>query len=69
MSLAICVTRLDLVNVFGDLCDDGGVDSELLLAHQGFTGKFQQNALVGGRHQGNYIFSDPACCGGSCFCT
>ena len=39
---------LDLLDVFRDLGGDRGVDSELLLAHQGFAGKFEQDALVGG---------------------
>ena len=32
----------------GDLVGDGRVDAELLLAHQGFAGQLQENALISG---------------------
>ena len=42
---------LDFGDVLGDLRGDGGVDAELLLAHEGFAGQLQQDAAVdGGGH-------------------
>ena len=41
---------LDFADVLGDLRGHGGIDAELLLAHQSFAGEFQKDALVGGRH-------------------
>ena len=42
---------LDLGDLLGDLGRDGRVDAELLLAHQGFAGEFQQDpADRRGRH-------------------
>ncbi len=52
--------RLNLEDVFGDLGRDRRIDSELLLAHQGFTGKLQQNALVGGSGHIRTIISSAA---------
>ena len=39
---------LDLGDVLGDLRRDGRVDAVGLLAHQGFAGEFEEDALVGG---------------------
>ena len=36
-------------DVLGDLRGDGGIDAELLLAHQGFAGELQEDAAVGRR--------------------
>ena len=33
---------------------DGGVDAVALLAHQGFTGQFQEDALVGDDGRGGH---------------
>ena len=41
---------LDLGDVLGDLRRHGGVDAELLLAHEGFTGQLQQDPAVTRRH-------------------
>ena len=46
---------LDLADVLGDLRRDGGVDPELLLAHEGFAGEFQEDATVGGADIGAII--------------
>ena len=42
--------RLDLGDVLGDLRRHGGIDAELLLAHEGFTGQLQQDPAVTGSH-------------------
>ena len=39
---------LDVGDLAGDLVGDGRVDAEFLLAHQGFAGQLQENALIGG---------------------
>ena len=41
---------LDLGDVLGDLRRHAGIDAELLLAHQGFTGELQQDPAVTRRH-------------------
>ena len=40
---------LDLGDVLGDLRGDGGIDAELLLAHEGFAGELQQDPTVTAR--------------------
>ena len=39
--------RLNLTDIVGDASRHGGIDAELLVAHQGFARQFQQDALVG----------------------
>ena len=46
--------RLDFGDVFRDLRRHGRVDAVGLLAHQGFAGKFQENAFVGGAGWGSH---------------
>ena len=47
---------LDLADVPGDAGGDRRVDPELLLAHEGFTGEFQEDTAIDGRrHRGDYI--------------
>ena len=47
---------LDFADLLCDLCGDGGVDPEVLLAHQGFAGELQEDAMVDGSgHRGDYI--------------
>ena len=45
---------LDFGDVQGDLVGDGGIDPVGLLAHQGFAGKFQEDAFVGGAGLGGH---------------
>ena len=37
---------LDLADVAGDARGDGGIDAELLVAHQGFARQLEEDALV-----------------------
>src|SRR5665213_2901829 len=45
---------LNLGDVFGDARRDGGIDAELLLAHEGFPGQLQQDPAVTRLHPDNY---------------
>ena len=48
MTMAVSTPSvLHLLDVARDLHRDGRIDAVLLLAHQGFAGKLQENALVG----------------------
>ena len=49
---------LDLGDVLGDLRRHGGVDAELLLAHEGFTGELQQDPAVTRWHIRSIIFGN-----------
>ena len=49
MTIAVCTPRrLDFRDVFGDAGGDGRVHAVALVAHEGFAGQLQKDALVGG---------------------
>jgi hypothetical protein len=39
---------LEFADIFRDAGGNGRVDPELLVAHEGFAGKFEENAFVNG---------------------
>ncbi len=53
---------LDFADLTGDLRGDRRVDAEGLLAHEGFAGKFEEDAGVGGprRHETTIICVEQA---------
>ena len=52
---------LDVRDLAGDLVGDGRVDAEFLLAHQGFAGQLEENALISGHGGRQYTGRGPTC--------